>query len=624
MLIPKNQFTRLKLFVTEMQRIPVEDVSDFNASLALLLAEYRKDMLFGEQLNAFASLLLDQAHFVNAFTDYGISSSRGFFPELYSRIKHKLLPPKLEEDELSHFIRFLFPEKKNLLRLSRINSHNWQLILEFLHDEPAAHKEKIIQQLYNSILILSHRLTSLGIDPYVVKRLPKADDNDSPFFELNELVSILAKKHLQTHTQVEDEEIEAARKKLQQCESLLRELEEQKDRTGISLHLTFLIRLAFQQIERMKLLVQLFLSKDQTYRVVVISRLITELAIAEKERTSVGKFFNENTQLLAYRVISHASEKGEHYIGFSKEENRKLFRSAMGGGLVVVFLVYIKDLIHLLQLAPFGEGFLFGLNYAIGFVFMHLAHFTLATKQPAMTASYMAASLEGENIDIPRAARAFRQVMRSQFISLFGNLLIVLPLCFAFAYVLKNFCHLQVFTDEESTSQFYSNHPLLSASLFYAFITGIFLSISGYVTGYIDNKVVFSEIPYRIQTHPGLTRRFAKERLQKWAGFIETNAGAITGNVFLGFCLGMAGNIGKFMGLPFDIRHITISAGNFGIGLGSIDSFPLPFLLTVFAGVMGIGIINIISSFLISFALACRSRNLSWKQSLRLLAGIGS
>ena len=38
------------------------------------------------------------------------------------------------------------------------------------------------------------------------------------------------------------------------------------------------------------------------------------------------------------------------------------------------------------------------------------------------------------------------------------------------------------------------------------------------------------------------------------------------GNIALGFFFGMAGFIGKTFGIPFDIRHITISAANTAIG----------------------------------------------------------
>ena len=73
------------------------------------------------------------------------------------------------------------------------------------------------------------------------------------------------------------------------------------------------------------------------------------------------------------------------------------------------------------------------------------------------------------------------------------------------------------------------------------------------------------------------------------------------GNVALGFLLGMAGFFGKIFGLPFDIRHITISSGSAPIAYYTTGNTPgLPFLLAVFVGILQIGLFN----FLVSFALA--------------------
>ncbi len=56
------------------------------------------------------------------------------------------------------------------------------------------------------------------------------------------------------------------------------------------------------------------------------------------------------------------------------------------------------------------------------------------------------------------------------------------------------------------------------------------------------------------------------------------------GNISLGFMLGMSSIVNKILGIPFDIRHITISAGNVSIalyGLG-IRNVPLTYLISNF------------------------------------------
>ena len=88
------------------------------------------------------------------------------------------------------------------------------------------------------------------------------------------------------------------------------------------------------------------------------------------------------------------------------------------------------------------------------------------------------------------------------------------------------------------------------------------------------------------------------------------------GNISLGFFLGFAGILGKIAGLPFDIRHITISAGNTAIGIYGlgIENIPPYFLLAVFCGVLCIGLFNFLVSFSLAFLVAVKSRGIRFAQ----------
>lgn len=616
-----NKYTQIIQFVKTIRSFSEEDDLEFNEKLKELILQKSSDENFKLKFTEFLYFTLDHAFFVNAFTDYGILSNRGLFPEIYIRFKHKILPVNSDKDELHYFLNFLFSDSTDYLWIQRINFSSWELTAKLIDsNQLVAHTGKVAEQLYNAIIILCHRLTSIGIDPYLVNKLPKFDDSDSPFFELNLQVSLFVKKHLADQI-LDSDELNNVLNSIDRAENLFNEIQNKKDEIGTSLHLTLLLIRARQHVNRIKLLLNLFITKEKSNKVLTVSQLITDLVKAEQTKNSIRALIKENTNLLAYRIVSHTSEKGEHYIGFSKSENRKLFRSAMGGGLVVVFLVFIKHGIHTLNFSLFFEGILFGLNYGFGFVLMHLLHFTLATKQPSMTASYIAESIDNTSDSSKRPWMMFKQIIRSQFVSLMGNLVIVLPLCFLSAWAVNHYLQYSVFDPVDAKKQLYSNHPLYSASIIYACITGVFLSLSGIVIGYIDNKVVYSEVAARIRKHPKL-KGYSEEKRRRISEFTERNLGAILGNLFLGFCLGMAGNIGKFIGIPFDIRHITISAGNFGISMGSGASYHLDLVITVFAGVILIGLVNIVSSFLISFIIACSSRSLSLLQSLKILLGV--
>ena len=95
---------------------------------------------------------------------------------------------------------------------------------------------------------------------------------------------------------------------------------------------------------------------------------------------------------------------------------------------------------------------------------------------------------------------------------------------------------------------------------------------------------------------------------------LRRGSGAFAGSISLGFFLGIAGPLGKVIGLPFDIRHITISAGNTAIGFYGLDhQVPLIYMLTIIFGVLLIGFLNFLVSFSLAFFVAVKSRGIRLK-----------
>jgi site-specific recombinase len=163
---------------------------------------------------------------------------------------------------------------------------------------------------------------------------------------------------------------------------------------------------------------------------------------------------------------------------------------------------------------------------------------------------------------------------------------------------------------EAAAKMLRDQHPWESLSLLYACNTGFFLFVSGIIAGYVQNKIQYGHISRRLQTHPLLRLSMRPERRRRLADYVEKHAGALIGNISLGFFLGMAGFIGEIFGTRFDIRHITISAGNtslavYGLGFSHVRPW---YLVTVICGVLGIGLLNFLVSFSLAFIVAARSR----------------
>ena len=149
-------------------------------------------------------------------------------------------------------------------------------------------------------------------------------------------------------------------------------------------------------------------------------------------------------------------------------------------------------------------------------------------------------------------------------------------------------------------------------------------TLSGIIAGYTENLSVYYKIPERIERQPLLRRNFTKEKLQKMSQFFRVHAGPISGNISLGFFLGSTFIIGKFLGLNIDIRHITFSAGTFGVALAGLDNIlSLADWIFTFIGIFLIGGFNFLISFVMSLFVALRSRSISITKLPEVISAVG-
>jgi site-specific recombinase len=322
---------------------------------------------------------------------------------------------------------------------------------------------------------------------------------------------------------------------------------------------------------------------------------------------------------LAYQIAEHKGSKGDKYITSTRAEYRQMLASAMSGGLIICFVAVIKNLLSSIEMPIFWHGFLYSVNYSAGFVAIEETHSTLATKQPAFTASAVAGSLDtrknAHQPNLYNLALTVAKVSRSQIASFIGNLIIVFPGTFLLAWFYHLVTGSKIADGAAAAALLENQHPWHSLSLLYACNAGFFLFLSGIIAGYVQNKIQYSRIAARLETHPLLQLSFPAERLRRFAQYIEKHAGSIIGNIALGFMLGMSVLVVKIFGIPFDIRHITISAGNVAIGVYGLGFHNINFgyLLTVILGVLGIGFFNFLISFSLAFIVAVKSRGVRLK-----------
>jgi site-specific recombinase len=225
-------------------------------------------------------------------------------------------------------------------------------------------------------------------------------------------------------------------------------------------------------------------------------------------------------------------------------------------------------------------------------------------------------SLEGLAVMISR-------ISRSQFISFVGNLAGAIPFASILAWGFYLLADFHIATPDKATRLITELHPLMSGSLYYASVAGVMLFLSGVVSGYYDNKIVYRKIPDRVRQHITLKKIFGKQRMNRFADYIDGNLGALMGNFALGMMLGAAGTLGFILGLPLDIRHITFAGGNFALGFAGLNAnVALGDIAVTFLGIVGIGFFNFTVSFSLALSTAARSRNIRVLKQYKIIAAV--
>ncbi|RXK62314.1 hypothetical protein ESA94_04700 [Lacibacter luteus] len=553
-----------------------------------------------------------------ALTESGLLSSRGFIQELTSKVKHKIIPALLQPSDFLYVIERIFYKRNDYVWMEKIDSQLWSSFFERLGFEVDLHEKALNHQLLEAMQTLSYRLSMMGLEKEITKQHNLVSDAAFPFLEQNRLINLLIERKKGTHN-LQDEKVLAAGifEALHNCSQSIIWIKEHRRSVGTSLAETFLLTRMEQHVERMLLILDA-VDNDKRFD---IDRFITYFITVvrnQNRKNSLGEFLSQNMGLLAYQISEHGGKKGETFITKTKSEFNRIFLSAMGGGFIISFIAITKNLLGKITLAPFWQGVAYSTNYSLGFLLIQATGSTLATKQPAFTASSVASSLDSSKLkgrpDLDNLAVTVAQVSRSQIASFIGNLIIVFPLTYLLAMLFYKATGIMIAEGDAATALLQAQHPFKSLALLFACFTGFFLFLSGLIAGWVENYVVYAQLPQRIQQHPALHHSLGKKQLNWLANTVENNLGSIAGSVSLGFFLGMASFIGKIFGIPFDIRHITIAAGNTAIGFFGMDKpVDWAYMSIIILGVALIGFLNFFVSFGFAFFVAVKSRGIKLK-----------
>ena len=334
--------------------------------------------------------------------DVGFASKPVFLTELGHRLRRKLLPASPVTSDITELFGLLFDDPLDARWLRAIPARQLERLARWLaapapmganaegEEEPAPSPDQV---WLDALSFCVGQISAAGFAPELRVRMSAQARAGRTFHNLPVAMQGF-REALQVHGALSDEAEAAAqplRRLLDESRHAAYTVYTHLEDQGISVGVVFRVRQLRERVLRAKALLEVLLSPERPR---ATAQLLAQLVQVGREGHSIRALVATSTQLTAARVAERSAETGEHYITRTPAEYRAMVGKAAGGGAVMAFTTLVKFGLYALALSAFWGGFLAGVNYALSFVLIQLLHFTVATKQPAMTAPAMAAKLK--------------------------------------------------------------------------------------------------------------------------------------------------------------------------------------------------------------------------------------
>jgi site-specific recombinase len=602
--------------------------------LRFLLTVLEKNPTHRENVAALLARFWIEIDAAALLADFGFSHSAALFSEIGQRLRLRLLPGTPATTDLSALFNMLFSQRSDaawlraiddatLTRLAILFDQTWAPVTALappVGDDlpPLGWRAPFL----DGIVYLTSSVMAAGFAGSLRPRMSPEALVDRPFRQLPRAADqfITAVETGRGTDMLRDAQY--LRALLQSCRDAADTVADHLEEHGVSVDVVFEVDQLRQRTLRIEDLLTCTISPTPQREIV---RLLADLVDVADARRSVRALFARHYSLLARKVAERSAATGEHYITRDVAEYRAMLAKAAGGGLVIAGTTFIKFFVLALGASAFWGGFLAGLNYAGSFLLIHLAHWTVATKQPAMTAPAMADKL-GDVADDSRIESFVDEVahlIRSQVAGIAGNLAVVAPAVYIVQWGWRQaFGHPLV--GHADAAHTLHSLSLLGFTPLFAALTGVLLFASSLIAGWAENWFVWHRLDSAIAWNPNFVARLGALRAQRWARFWRANISGFASNISLGMMLGLVPAVTAFFGLPLEVRHVTLSTGQLSAAIGS-EGFDIvlhsPFWWCV-AGIVVTALLNLGVSFLLAFRVALRSRGIRLKDRGRIYRAI--
>ena len=591
--------------------------------LTLLLHALQQRPKTRELLQLWWRELLDTVDTSNLLADHGLASRASFVSELAVRLRLKLLPASPETTDASTLFSLVLSDAFDAEWIAAIDGTLLERLADFLHHPPLVVDDvqtarPAVSAWQTSVMeamtFCTSQIRAAGFSPAIRLRMSAPALEAGPFHTLAADLEALQRAFMSSGGVVTGECQQALAHfvtKLDACRRAVSSVYGHLDEYGISVSLVFQLRQLRARVRRLHALLDCLFEADRQAHTV---KLLTHLVKGGLDRRSLRALVTANSSMLATKVAERCSETGEHYITRTLPEYRGMLRQAAGGGAVMSLTTLMKFVVLSLGLSAFWGGFFAGVNYAVSFVLVQLMHWTVATKQPAMTAPAMAAKLK--DLDRPGAVEGFvdevAHLVRSQVAAIVGNLALVAPCVLLISAALWWFTG-QAMIDQATAEHVLHDLTLLGPTALFAAGTGVLLFVSSLIAGWVENWFVLHRLESAIRYNPNITASLGVARADRWASFLRNHISGLAANVSLGLMLGLVPAVAGFFGLGLQVRHVTLSTGQLAAAAASLgtDIFLQSAFWWCVAGLAVSGVLNVGVSYYLAFRLAVLAHNVS-------------
>ncbi len=564
--------------------------------------------------------LLAKMNCIGLFAEAGIPSDHSFVSEVGHRISGRLLPLAREESDAAKLLVTLYPNQQSATGFLESPPDLFRRLITVLTPpESAEFALREHQDLQEAMRLLSSRVSALGLNPEVRQRTPSVSVVDSPFYQ------ILASTEELVHAPDSEErkaEFTRWRGIVQRCRGEMVQVHHHMETEGVSVELIFDLRKISACLARMESIADVLTAETRESMIAALHGLLGHLIEGRLADLSFSSLLSDNLNLIARKMVERTGHSGEHYIAHNRGEYWHMWAAAIGGGLLTVITAAVKLRVYDAHFPLFVEGFFAGTNYAVSFIFLQVLGLVLATKQPAATAATFAGIIR-ENRGVERENKLTEFVSRitsTQLAAALGNVLAVSIGALFFERLWLLVFSQSYLAHESATHVYETLDPMASGTAFYAAVTGVILWMAALAGGWFENFAVYYRLTDAVAQHP-LGFSVGQARMKKISRSLQRNLGGWSTSIVLGYLLGFTPIIGKFFGIPLDVRHVTLSTGTLALAVAHFGarSMGRTWFYQAIAGIAVIFVLNLFVSFSIAAYVGLRAYDVSGREQWEIL-----